>query len=447
MIETSSLALVGLYFLLLIGIGFWLWKKETLSDFLIADRKLTPIQAGGSWLASWVDGPLLFTTITIAFSSLWGVAWFYAGIVVGLFIYVVYAPKLRNIAADCDAFTYPTLIYKNIGIPSGITLSILSLICWLGFSALQFVTGAQILEQLAGIKYEHGVVLMGFVVGLYMIMGGFKASVVTDIVQMSFLLIVCGILLFTGQETRIEDFNIGNNFLEEFNNNIWSTIAVIFAVMFAADGIPRMFASFSDKAARKSVWVAIVGFVVLGAFFGYFGFAASIIDPSLNPDDVPVWVFTQYLPDQFFPFALVALFGLIMSSADTYILVAAQSITTDLLLKFNVLDNKRPRLNIRFGIVGITILSIGIAFLYTEIVDFYFYLIMFLGIGAPALIALMHNMNKNPSALAISCSLSLATHIILLATGELTGQISVIVNTANFLLWFMLEKTIKRQKT
>lgn len=340
--DTSLITISGitLYFISLIIIGFISSKNESRDAFMVAERKVGPIWSGISIVATWFDGPLLFTFITLGFASFYGVIWVCTGATLGLLFYVVGAPKIRKLTSELGSYSYPELSYQLFDKKTGLLISFLTFIVFFSLVVLMLVVGAQLLEALGNIPYTYSVLLMGIVSAAYLLLGGFKASIITDVFQMTILMILCCILLIFAEAPTHLNFPPLEDLWGELKVGFGSIFIFVFAVMFSSDGFSRVIASKSPVSARKASFITIVLFTLIGLFFGIWGLAIADINPALEASDAPVYLFTEMLPVYLHPFALIALFGVLMSSIDTYAIVAAQSLINDGFVRLGLLKKK-----------------------------------------------------------------------------------------------------------
>ena len=186
-----------LVFLLLIGRTE---PQKTGSDFLksyfLGDRALkgfvlamTLVATYGS-VSSFVSGP--------------GLAWQYGlgwvvfaapQIITGFLVLGVLGKKLSLVSRKIRAITIIDVIVERFKSPAlGAFLSVALLFFFVAMMVGQFIGGAQLISQAAGIHYVAGLLLFGVVVVAYTTTGGFRAVALTDTVCAALMLIGMGVL-------------------------------------------------------------------------------------------------------------------------------------------------------------------------------------------------------------------------------------------------------------
>ena len=190
----------GLVFLVLFGLAMilitWLATRKhrtSRREFLVAGRDIGVGQGAMSIAASWIWAPALFVAAQKAFDQgLAGLFWFTAPNFLCLLVFAPLALRVRR--ARPDGFTLPEFIRQQHG-PG---VHVLYLIQFLGLQvccfAVQILAGATLIEQLTGV---HSTVVAASLVVIaltYSLMGGVRASIVTDVVQM---ILIFGVIAAT----------------------------------------------------------------------------------------------------------------------------------------------------------------------------------------------------------------------------------------------------------
>ena len=109
--ETGELITIGLYFVLMLGIGVYAWRKSTsdVSGYMLGGRQLGPavtaLSAGASDMSGWLMMGLPGAMFLTGLSG----AWIGVGLVIGAWLnYLIVAPRLRVYTEVAnDAITIP----------------------------------------------------------------------------------------------------------------------------------------------------------------------------------------------------------------------------------------------------------------------------------------------------------------------------------------------------
>jgi len=188
--ETGALITLALYFVLMLGIGVYAWRKSTsdVSGYMLGGRRLGPgvtaLSAGASDMSGW----LMLGLPGAMFATGLSAAWIGLGLVVGAYLnYLIVAPRLRlHTEAAGDAITIPDYLGKRFADRSYMLRVISSLVIVVFFTlytASGLVAGGKLFDSAFGLDYAWGLWLTAGVVLAYTMFGGFLAVSLTDFVQ------------------------------------------------------------------------------------------------------------------------------------------------------------------------------------------------------------------------------------------------------------------------
>ncbi len=188
--DIEALISLALYFILMMGIGLYAYRKSTddVSGYMLGGRQLNPAVASLSAGASDMSGWMLMGLPGAIFATGFSEAWIAIGLIIGAYFnYRLVAPRLRVYTeiAD-DAITIPDYFEKRFN-DSSRTLRVLSAVVIIIFFTLYtsagVVSGGKLFEASFGLDYRLGLFLTAGVVVAYTLFGGFLAGSLTDFVQ------------------------------------------------------------------------------------------------------------------------------------------------------------------------------------------------------------------------------------------------------------------------
>lgn len=170
--------------------------KETKGTrFFVGNRKMGYIRAAMSIAATWIWAPALFVSAEKAYLNGWlGLFWFLVPNILCLLFFIPFAKKIRRLMPQGITLAgfmeerYQSKRVKNIYLFQLGTLSVLS-------TAVQLLAGGKILSSITGIPFFWITILLGMIAYSYSQFSGIQASVITDCVQMVFMLLVCFLLV------------------------------------------------------------------------------------------------------------------------------------------------------------------------------------------------------------------------------------------------------------
>ena len=179
------------YAVIMILVTVLFTRKETdISRFCVGDRNTGWFQSALSIAATWIWAPALFTSTENAYTKGFaGLFWFLVPNVLCLILFIPFAKKIRKEMPEGITLSgYMHEKYKSKGVKNTYlfqlgALSILS-------TAVQLLAGSKILSLLTGIPFWVMTIIMAVIAFSYSQFSGIKASILTDSIQMIFMLVV-----------------------------------------------------------------------------------------------------------------------------------------------------------------------------------------------------------------------------------------------------------------
>ncbi|WP_252258269.1 sodium/proline symporter PutP [Erythrobacter aurantius] len=196
--NSATLASLAAYFVLMLGIGLYAWKKSTEDSegYLLAGRNLPPAVAALSAGASDMSGWLLLGLPGALYLTGLSAAWIGIGLFVGAVVnWIVVAPRLREQTESYgNALTIPQFLanrFPDQGTNLRVISAIVIVVFFTVYTAAGLVGGGKLFETaFAGVlpntgmsDYMLGIVITAGIVLAYTMIGGFLAVSLTDFVQ------------------------------------------------------------------------------------------------------------------------------------------------------------------------------------------------------------------------------------------------------------------------
>ncbi len=180
----------------MIGIGFLAKRKNTSSsieEFLVSSRDLSIFRGSFSIAISWVWAPAIFIAGLQAYTKgLPGAFWFIVPNVLCFFLFAYVATALRK--KFPNGFTLPEFVHDRYkSKKTHVAFLIIFFGYQLGAIVINSVAGGVLLNLLTGMDFAIATIGISATALIYSVIGGMRASVMTDVVQM---IIVLGLALF-----------------------------------------------------------------------------------------------------------------------------------------------------------------------------------------------------------------------------------------------------------
>lgn len=353
---------LGLYFALMLGIGFYAYRNSTSSseEYILGGRKLSPAVAALSAGASDMSGWLLLGLPGALFVSGLVSAWIGIGLTVGALVnWIVVAPRLREQTERYDnSLTIPHFLSNRF--PSrAMALRVISAIIVVVFFSVYTASGlvaggklaesafSSVLQFSAMSDYTVGVSLTLGVVLVYTVIGGFLAVSLTDfcqgVIMMLALIIMPMVVLFGSGGGGLSQASqtlatVDPDYLSWFSG--LSVMGFLSAMAWGLGyfGQPHIIVRFMairsvrDVPRARNIGMTWMVISVIGSLsLGIFGRAYAVRN-GLEVKD-PETIFIVLADLLFHPlvtgFLFAALLAAVMSTISSQLLVASSSLTED----------------------------------------------------------------------------------------------------------------------
>ena len=356
----------SLYFIAMIFVGvffFFKSKASTEKDYFLGGRQMGPwvtaMSAQASDMSAWLLMGLPGSILAFGF----GQAWIGIGLAIGTAAnWILVARRLRKFSkAANDAITLPQYLSNRFASKShtvSIICAIVFLVCFTIYVASAFVAGSDVFTTLIPeLSRETAMIIFAAIVLIYTFLGGFNAVCWTDFFQgllmLAALLIVPTVIGFVKEldPAAISTVYTGPNgeefkFVANFFNASWQDILSGLGWGLGYFGMPHIIVRFMaiekpsmvKKAATVGiVWVvlSLAATIVIGYFGRMFVYSNGIdLSKVLLSEGKQSLIFVELARDVFPAFIagllLAAIIAASMSTADSQLLVAASSFSSDL---------------------------------------------------------------------------------------------------------------------
>ena len=398
-----DILLLTLYALTCLGIGLYASRRKTDADFMIAGRKIGIIGFVTSVVASYIGGAALVAYTAYVYRFGISAIAVFLGTAIGFIVFIPYALKLRKFSGEKEFYTLSDWINFKMGKTAGLASAVILMIVYSGMLLNQFIAGSSILANISGWSYETGLLISSCIIATYLLAGGFRSVIRTDIFQymvMVVMLVLIGVVMMGDRRSFVME-------LVDFSRmNIGMTIAFtafgVLIIFQSAEYWQRVYGAKSDRVVKSGLIGSAIFTVLTGIGITMVGLSAHVHLPGIEAKDAFAEGLTLLMPDKLLGAALILIFAAIMSSADTQIFVLASSVAVDWVDKLSgkKSDSKRRMQITRLGIIGFTALSFLGAWFLRDLVAV---IVFITGIGfsiIPAAVASFHWKIKSRAAMA-----------------------------------------------
>jgi SSS family solute:Na+ symporter/sodium/proline symporter len=388
-----------LFILFLFGLHLTkrLKKKE---DFLVAGRTLTAPILVGTLLATWIGSGDIFSVSDLSYnhgySSLIGSSGGWLGIIIVFFI----AARVRRFGQ----FTVPDILEARYNKWARILATITTIIAYVTIVSYQFRGGGWVLNIITEgkISIKSGIIIVAIFVITYTLLAGMISVAYLDI--FNGIIMITGILLavpFLIKHVGGMEYitaNITPRSQAFLGNMTWVQAMGYFVPTFLlalgmANTYQRFFSARDEKEARKSVVGWILGVILLGVTLQSLAVIGSSYFKGLEAKEagkIILLVAHKGVPVVVGCLLLVAIMAIIISTANSFLLVPATNVIRDIYQRFinPQLPDKKMIFYSRLTVIVLGFIAYSLISFFPRILDAAYAAYTVYGAGiTPALVA------------------------------------------------------------
>jgi len=371
------LVVILLYLFTLIGIGMYkAGKIKTQSDFAVAGRSLPPWVLVGTMLATWMGTGSILGNAGKTYETGMAALILPLGSILGIVLLTKIAGKVRAF----EKFTVPEILGDRFG-PGARMLSVIALvIAYMVIVSYQFNAGGAVLNTVlmdetgnSLISIQTGTIIAAIFIIAYTMLAGLVSVAYTDvangiIIIFSFVIAIPIFLAqaggFSGMAASFEAMGKPEhmNFF-----GVYSTMDIInfclppfLLIMGDANMYQRFFASKDAKGAQQATKVLIFAVLLAELMIIISAWVTSSMIPDAEVGKyVLIYAAHKLLPTFLGAIMMTTIVGIIISTADSFLLVPATTLMRDVYLNYinpNA-DEKKIVLLSRLLVLGLGIIA------------------------------------------------------------------------------------------
>ncbi len=375
--QTTAIFIILSLSVLFVLIGvFYSRKFQGINNYLLANRSLGTVSLTSSLTASALGTWILFGPASAAtWGGIGAVIGYALGTAFPLFILIFLSEKFRKFYPNCSTLIevirlkYGKNLYKLILLMSIFYMTI--------FLIAEVTAVAVLINYISGTKLWITALIVILSSLIYTLYGGLRASIFTDSIQFTILLIIIIIsfyYLFSFNESQFsfefirqnKPYLLSSNYLPNFTAGITFFIAVAATNLFHQGNWQRVYAAKSLKVLKRSL---IISFTIIIPIVFLMGFS-GLVSISSNSNIIPDLAFFEVLfKDKFFTLYVIIIFlaiSLTVSSIDTIINAISSLIIVDgaKIIKFSNTFKTSKKFIVAISLIAFFISSKGLSILY-----------------------------------------------------------------------------------
>ncbi|WP_299179719.1 hypothetical protein [uncultured Aquimarina sp.] len=354
------------YIILIIGLSTYISRSTNTEDFLIGGRNRSGLTILFSKFAGAIGVSTLITYTGYAYKFGWGLFAMSIGSVIGYLLFAFWAaPRIKKLSLEGVFYTQgdlPAFVTKNK--TTGIVTNSITIIVQFFWILLSLAGGAKVIAYFDLFSYDIALLITSSVVLMYVLLSGYKAVIITDIIQ-AIIIITFLCLLISG----ILDMRDLSNVLSTSTSETVQLGSIIGLILYGglsvfglADRYQLCYAAKDVKSLKKGLSMAILPVLFVAFLLLIIGLYAYNQNQNLDPDTVFVYAMQHLVNQSWIPILLVLFFAGLMSTADTSIFAVSSH------LVYKSKKNKKVKF-LRYATIITVLIAYIIAHFWKNIVD------------------------------------------------------------------------------
>lgn len=343
-ISSVDMAVIIVYILIVTGVGLWGRSKvNNTEDYYIASRSLNMFVIAATVCASILGGSAMIGRSGIIYSQ--GVVGVLLGLpyLLGMYVFTYMAGRIQRIGELNKIKSIPDLMEYRFGKKTRLLVAGFIAFTMMATVASQIAAFATVLKIIGGISFEAGAWIALIIIVAYTSVSGLYGVVYTDVIQFVVIILLIYLLLpikcvstagglssiLSSVPPEILEFNVSSDIL----NWIFTSLIFTFA---GAEMWQRAFSAKSPQAATKGIFLGNTIYACTILITLLLSLSALVLYPDIvqkygTADSVIPVLVVSLLPKGLMGVAVAGLISVIMSTADTYLLIATQTIVADII--------------------------------------------------------------------------------------------------------------------
>lgn len=384
-----QISAIGLYFALMLAIGFYAYRRTSdLDDYMLAGRRLPPTVAALSAGASDMSGWLLLGVPGAIYAAGLLESWIVIGLVIGAWLnWTFVAPRLRAYTEIANnSITVPSFFENRLRDKSHvlrISAGTIILVFFTFYVSSGMVAGGVFFETSFGSSYRTGMLLVAGVTLCYTLFGGFLGASLTDVAQGLLMLaalvtIPVATIIAAGGPGEVVSLvqaadaahNAANPGDEIHRTSLFfggSFLAIVSAAAWGLGyfGQPHIIVRFmamrssADAKAGRRIGISWMILTSAGAITTGFAGLAYFFREGVTLDN-PETVFLRLAQVMFHPFVagivLAAVLAAIMSTISSQLIVCSSALVEDIYRAFG--KQASPTRLVTYGRLGVLTVAV-----------------------------------------------------------------------------------------
>lgn len=368
-----DLGIIGLYLVVMLLVGVWFVKRiKNTDDYYVAGRTLGPVVLAATVCATIIGGSAMMGRAGIAYTTGFKAIATAVPYMLGMFIFSGFAGRIQKVGEKYNIESIPSLFEFRFGKAAKVVLAAMVAFAMVGTVAAQVTATATIIKLLGGqvgISYEMGALIATMIFIIYTAASGLFGVVYTDVVQFFMLIIFVYLLIPTSSIASLGGLgafwaNVDKSYITPYIDGeiLGDIVTYLVFTMAGAEMWQRAFAAKDGKSAKRGMFWGTAVYAVTIVLLFTMGLAAQQLLPNVveefgTADAVVPALAIKILPPGLTGLALSGILSVMMSTADSYLLVSVQTVVSDIGKTFH--PQMTQKHEILFSRIASVVLALG----------------------------------------------------------------------------------------
>ncbi len=371
-VTTLDIVIILLYILAILGIGLRFVKRvRNREDYYTADHSLGSKVMLATVCATIIGGSSMMGRAGLGYTS--GIECLMTALpyMIGMFLFSAYAGRIYDVGVKHGITSIPGLFEFRFGKQAKIVIAILIVLAMMGTVSSQITATATIIKLLGsriGISYELGALIATVVFVIYTAASGLFGVVYTDVIQFFMLILfvyimvpVSSISTLGGLRSYLSGIDTSYLVPHVDGRLLGDIVSYLVITMAGAEMWQRAFAAKDRRSAKRGMFWGTAVYAVCVCMILVMALAAQRLLPDVagqygSTDAVIPALAVTTLPAGLTGLALAGIVSVMMSTADSYLLVSMQTAVDD------IGKTIRPQMSEKRELLLSRILSVVLAF-------------------------------------------------------------------------------------
>jgi SSS family solute:Na+ symporter/sodium/proline symporter len=321
------------------------WRSRSVrsgDDFLVAGRSLSARVLVFTLLSTWIGSGSLFAGAGLGYRAGFPALWQSAGAWVGIALVYFLAPRVRRLAQ----YTVPDILEMRYGPRGRILGTATTVLAYTTIAAYQFRGGGRLLNLIAGIDPRTGAFITAAFCIAYTALAGMLSIAYLDVAN-GIMMVVGTVVAVAYLIGRAGGTDAAFDALRPDQLTVFGSISpleavalflpTLFLLLGEANMYQKFFSARDERAARNAVLGWIAGTILVETLIVSIGVFGSLAIPGLGTQDseaIAVRVAVEVLTTAFGILLVAGAAAIIVSTATSFLLTPATSLTRDVYQRF-----------------------------------------------------------------------------------------------------------------